>query len=542
VADDKSLSQEGRPGGLRRDAIIALLLVAAFLVIAVNAFTRPGLAWDEALDIPCAASFVNWFARLPESFNWPDFHEEVGYYQSHPPLGRYVMAVFMALFGESLGILYAPRAATVVTTAALLAAVYFFSLKVRGRFVAVLSTAFLVFMPRFFANALLAVLDVPMAIWWFVAAALFYLSMEKGTLAFPAGLAAALAFSTKIQGAMLPVVLWPWGLYFHRKKALPAMIWTALLTPLVFFALWPFLWGAPLVNLGKYLGEKFGFVVAFYGWLGYDLKTLGDATHRMLIRTPVPVLYFGRVYANPPWHYSLVMTAITTPPGILAAAVFGLAARIRRWEGAALTVFLAANAGVWPLAFAAGLGTPYDGVRLFLSMCPFIAILAAMGVKRAWDALVARGLPRVLTGALLGFFIASQAAGLAIFGPLGLSYYNCLAGGLDGADRIGFDVTFWGECADEPVLDYINGNAPENSRVAAFPMGALYVFNARQFGLLRADLQAVESGGDWDYMIVVNRGAYLESRPDIVELTGRPAMTRMLRGVPAAWVVERDLE
>ena len=544
MAGDKVAPKRERPADAsRRNILTILLMLAAYLALAFDQLMRAGLAWDEALYIPYAAAFVNWFEGLPASFNWAEFYASLGHYQSHPPLAKYVMAVFLELFGGVLGFLNAPRAATVLTTAGLLAAVYFFALKVRGRFVAVLSVVFLAVMPRFFANGLFAVLDMPTAFWWFAAAALFYLSMENRTLAFAAGLAAALAFSTKINGAMLPVVLWPWGLYFYRKRALPAIIWTAVLTGVIFFALWPFLWGSPFVNAGMYFGEKFDFVLACYAWLGYDLKTIGDAAHSMLVRTAVPVLYFGRVYSDgAPWHYPFAMTAITTPPGILAAAALGLFVRLRRREGAALTVFLVANAAFWPLAFAVGLGKPYDGVRLFLSIFPFVAILAAMGVKHLWDVLAARGVPRTVTGIALALLVASQAAGVVFFGAFGLSYYNCLVGGLSGADRIGFDVTFWGECVDEEVLGFINAKAGENARVAVFPMGALYGINARQFGLLRGDLQVVDSGGDWDYLIIANRGAYLEGRGDLVELTHDAAMTRMLRGVPAAWVVERDVE
>jgi len=165
-----------------------------------------------------------------------------------------------------------------------------------------------------------------------------------------------------------------------------------------------------------------------------------------------------------------------------------------------------------------------------------------MGVRHLWERLAARGVGPKVLGAALAVFVASQAVGLALFSHFGLSYYNLLVGGLAGAERAGFDVTFWGECADEEVLSFINARAPQGSRVAAFPMGALYVYNARQFGLLRGDIEAVESDAQWDCIIIANRGAYLAEREDLAELTSRAVFTKSIRGVPAAWVVERERE
>jgi 4-amino-4-deoxy-L-arabinose transferase-like glycosyltransferase len=439
-----------------------------------------------------------------------------------------------------MGFLYAARVAGVVTTAVLLGAVYMFTLGVRDRFTAVCATVFLVLMPRFIANGFFAILDIPTALWWFAAAALFYLAMENRKLAWAAGLAAGLALTTKINCLLLPVVLWPWGLYFYRRKAVPAIVWSAVLMPVVFFALWPFLWADPIVNFGKYFGEKFGFVVAVYKWFGVDLATHGDALHRMLQRSAVPVLYVGKVYAGGvPWHYPLVMTAITTPPGILAAAAAGAARWLREREDAALFSFLIVNVAFWLLAFAAGLAEAYDGVRLFLNIFPFVAILAAIGVRWAWQAVAKTpiGVPGAWAVAVL--FVASQAGGTLLYGPYGLSYYNRLIGGLKGAERNGFDVTFWGEPADFTMLEYINDHAAQGAKVASFPMGRLYVNNMRAFALIRLDLTPVLTEDDWDFLIIANRGGFLESRGDLKALTADAVVTRKVRGVPAAWLVEK---
>lgn len=541
MADGKeSLPKDNGRANLRREVAFFLVVVGVYVVPALRWFAEPGLAWDEALYIPYSEAFRQWFAGLPGTLNWADFYNTLGHFQSHPPLAKYVFSIFSALFGGSLGPLYACRLASIATTAALVGAVYLFTLRLRGRFEAIAAALLLILMPRFFANGMLAVLDVPAAFWWFVAAALFYLAMENRRLAWLAGLACALAFSTKINALMLPVVLWPWGIFFYRKKALPAILWSLVFVPVVFFAIWPFLWGAPIVNTGKYFAEKFPFVLEIYQRFGVDLASHGDAAHRMLVRSDVPVLYFGRVYTQgAPWHYAVVMIAVTTPVGILAAAAAGCAAVSRQVRHRKYLVFLVLNVVFWPLALALGAGKPYDGVRLFLSVFPFIAILGGAGVRWAWGAVVGRGLPSWVADIVVSLFLLWQAVGLSAYGALGLSYYSEVVGGVRGAAKSGFDVTFWGEVADNELLSVINDSAPDASRVAAFPMGALYVNNMRAFALLRGDLQPVDEWDDWDYMIVANRGAYLAGREDIKAMVAEPLAEKRLRGEPVAWVVRK---
>lgn len=541
--EEKSGAREGLLGqNAVRELSAVVVILAAVLVLCGWFLTIPGLAWDEAMYVPYAENYREWFADLPASLNWNDFNRSLALYQSHPPLTKYAMAVSIQFFGESMGFLYACRVAGVMMTAALVAIVYLFTRSVRSRFEGILAAVFLVLMPRFFANGLFAILDVPMALWWFAAAALFYMAMENRRFAWVAGLAAGLAMATKINALMLPLVLWPWGIYFYRRKALPAIIWSAVLMPVVLFASWPFLWVSPIINTGKYFGEKFGFIVSIYRWFGVDLASHGDAAHRMLQRTAVPVSLFRTIYVNgPPCYYALLMTAITTPPGIIAAAAGGAARWLREREEAKLFSFLIWNVAFWLIIFSVGLSTAYDGVRLFLNIFPFVAILAAIGVRWAWDAVRKSALPRWAAPFLLAVFIASQSVGFFRFGAFGLSYYNVLVGGLKGADRLGFDVTFWGETIDPTLLDYVNETAPQGARIAAFPMGTLYTNNARAFGLLRMDLQPVNHWEDWDYLLAANRRAYFATAgPEVKELTRDATAVRTLNGVQAAWIVERE--
>jgi hypothetical protein len=328
-------------------------------------------------------------------------------------------------------------------------------------------------------------------------------------------------------------------LYFYGRKAWPAIIWTAALMPAMFFALWPFLWWEPGVALGKYFGEKLPFIVSAYGAAGIDLRSSGDALHRMFQRTEVSVLYFGKVYSSAPWHYAAVMTAITTPVVTLAAALLGAVGLARAGRPRRLVSFLAWNVLFWIIVFSCGAARPYDGVRLFAVILPFVAVLAGIGVQFVWERF-SRAKADAWRGRIFAaLIIAPTMVSFAVIEPWGLSYYNILAGGLAGAARAGMPVTYWGECVDDEISSYVNREAAEGARVAAFPMGILYVENMRYFGLLRADIKQVAVEDDWDYLIIANRGDALAAREDLAGLAASAAVTKRIQGVEAAWLVER---
>ena len=148
---------------------------------------------------------------------------------------------------------------------------------------------------------------------------------------------------TKVQGILLPPVVFVWSLYRFRFHALrPLTVW-GFTGAIVFFLGWPWLWLDPVGN---------------------TLQYLGNAAERPTLY----VWYFGQRFADKdvPWHYPFVMTAITVP-----LLVFGLAiTRVcqRRLERA--EQFLLATV-VFPMVVFALPGTPvYDGTRLFLIVMP----------------------------------------------------------------------------------------------------------------------------------------------------------------------------
>lgn len=98
-------------------------------------------------------------------------------------------------------------------------------------------------------------------------------------------------------------------------------------------------------------------------------------------------------------------------------------------------------------------GTPvYDGVRLFLMAFPLWAVWAGIGARWLIERpTVAAWRPRVRHG-MLAALLALQGTGLFLYHPCHLSYYSALVGGLPGAERLGFEATYWGDTVREPMM------------------------------------------------------------------------------------------
>ena len=98
-------------------------------------------------------------------------------------------------------------------------------------------------------------------------------------------------------------------------------------------------------------------------------------------------------------------------------------------------------------------GTPvYDGVRLFLMVFPLWAVWVGIGARLLIGRPTVAAWPLRLRYGMLAVFVVLQGTGLIVYHPCQLSYYNLLVGGLPGAQRLGFEVTYWGDTVREPML------------------------------------------------------------------------------------------
>jgi hypothetical protein len=239
----------------------------------------------------------------------------------------------------------------------------------------------------------------------------------------------------------------------------------------------------------------------------------------------VRTLFFGTPYQIAPWYYAAAMLAISTPPLVLVAAIAGLGDAVRRdalrgdllRQGTrrGVAVLLYSNV-LWPLVLVSLPGVPrYDGVRLFLTAMPFVAIAASVGAlcagrllerhrPQGWFAGRISGFRAVV--ALYGIGIALTLVNLARLHPYQNAHFNSFVGGIDGADRIGFDIEYWGSAYRE-VWPWAN----ENGGRFWIAVGRLDVMTEKLDGRIAPRVR-FGTEADSDYAILMNRPGKFDAK------------------------------
>ena len=514
----------GRRGVGRIATLLGVLAAGAVLLTLAD----PGITIDEPLDVRPGRRYVATLLARGAGSLQPEVI--VATYRDnaeHPPLGRWLLGV-ASTFGQPAEVLLrggpdptgtyvvTARAAPALAFGVLVGLVALAAGRVDGRAGAVAAGLALGLMPRVFAHAHLAALDTFIALGWAAALLAVVRATERprpvAALAL-AGIVWGLALLTKIHAWFLPPVALAWALSrLPVGRALAG--WSAWLGVglATFVAGWPWLWADTWGRLATYLGT------------GVE-------------RASISVLYFGRVYADRdvPWHYPFVYFAATIPVGLLALAAWGTArgwadparrARTRLWVGSILLFLFLFSTRV----------AVYDGERLFLVVFPFAAILAGQGFADLW----ARG-TTARRRALLAF-LAAQGVGVVWMHPFGLSYYNALVGGLPGAERLGLELTYWGDAVDDVLLDRLAVEARPGQAAALVPTLAP---NQGKFATTRrlARLPLVVGDGEEatraDYLLVSRRSAYWSEAVRRRLATDRWVAVRSRQGVWLAALLAR---
>jgi len=481
------------------------IFLTVFSLIAWTA-SDAGLTWDEAIYYRFAIEYMRWFDS--PAFDASSLARTWGAGQVHPPLGKLWIAGSFALFGGFADVITAARLGAGLLFAATAAALYLWLARLKNERVGLMAALALVLMPRMFAHGHFANLGMPSLFLWVITVIAFERGIHKRGWSVVCGAAFGLALLTKVDAFFLPVVLGPWGLLFHGKKAVRNLVAMAVAGPIFFIAGWPVFWHHPVEGVRGFL--------AYWSGLGETKRGI------------VPTYYLGRVYRESvaPWHYAIVMLLATTPLPILAAAAAGAAGvfrgiRARRHERG-LEALILWNAVFFVGIFSApGLGK-YDGVRLMMPSLGFLAALAALGGDAAWLRIRARARNAKNAACALGaVLLAWLILPVMVLHPFQLCYYGELVGGPWGAERFGFETTYWNDTLTQEALDFINARAPARARVAKLGVGdkvwqmykALSVRDeetGRVTQGLRQDLLDGEfESGRWDLLVVCPRQSML---------------------------------
>jgi hypothetical protein len=185
----------------------------------------------------------------------------------------------------------------------------------------------------------------------------------------------------------------------------------------------------------------------------------------------IEIFYLGKKYIySLPWHNAWVLMGVTIPAAILVGGLVGLCTSFWNIRRDPLRMFFVLQMITLPVSRM--LPTPaHDGVRLMLPAFFFFAGLVGWGFE--WiDQIVERfrseeySTTPVLTVAA-AFLLGPPAYWLVRTHPHELSYYNGFVGGLNGAQRLGFEPTYWYDAMTPEVLNRIND--PERG----MPAGAM---------------------------------------------------------------------
>jgi len=442
--------------------------VVSFLILSVT-LSDIGLTWDEPFYLLYPLSYGEWFKTPHFSTITRYFPNEV-----HPPLGKYITGSGLLLFSSFISPLTSLRLPVMGISSLLIVFLYFITRKFYGKSAGYFSAFALLFTPRVFGHMHLATLDIPLTFFFFLSVYTFYMGLSSKKWSMIFGVFTGLTISVKASGLFLfpPLILW--ALIFRRKEAWRNFAFSFVLSPLVFFLLWPRMWVSTPLHLKEFLLNQ-------------------------ITRLHIPVYYLGKVYTESmkvPWHYPLLMTVFTLPFFLLLLSLLGIILSFKKQDEA---LFI-----LPPLFFFFMVSLPqaekYDGVRLFLPVFPFLMFLAGKGflfLKEKY--LKSRYF-------LLYLLLLPSLVSLFLIHPFYLSYYNILTGGLLGAQRKGMELTYWGDAINNKVFEWVNTNASEGSTISFYPAGYRQVKFYSLLGYLRKDLKGQDTINEKaDYIVLQMR-------------------------------------
>jgi hypothetical protein len=558
----------------RGDWAVAAALMVGVFVLTLAASTRQGVHRDESVYMQAGERYAAyWNGAVTGKVKAPFSEKTVAATWScgeacnseHPPLMKTLYGLSWRTF-KFLSPVTAFRLPTALMFGILAALVYLFFVDAwavregpaarvaAGRAAALAAALLTAAQPRAFFHAQTASFDLPAATLWFACAYAYWRALASPRpvrAAVGVGLLYGLFLATKLQSFFLPAALaahWAylvvrraWLLRRERESAPPLpRPWPILamvtLGPLVFYALWPYLWHHPIAHFGKYWAFHAGHVHYNFEYLGVNYN-----------RPPFP------------WHEPLVMLVTTAPVVLLALAASGVAILVRTRRpapgdlhdprGSRMFLLLMALVPVAP--FLTGRAPIFGETKHWLATMPVLAVCAGVALQhlglRLLEDWKLDGAPRarlVVLAALVGVSVAPAVVETARSHPYGLSHYNALAGGAPGGADLGMNRQFWGY-APEGLFPWMNANLPQGTRIYPHDWANMAFVYQQRDGRLRKDFAATgkEQPGirSSDVALVVHERHFAKYDYMIWNEYGhlQPSVVLTLDGVPLVSLYER---
>ncbi len=509
-------------------AIFAAIVVVVVVVVGVSA-QQVGFTRDEGYYFKAAELYGEWFRQLASSpsaaLSREGIDAHLSYNPEHPFLMKGLFAV-SALVNGVVGIAAAHNAmrfpAWCVAGLAV-ALVYALGRTLKlSRGLSLVASLIFVSMPRVFWHMHLSTFDVAVTAGHLglITAYLRFRHSVAGVVV--VGAAFGVAAATKHNVLPVPALLvlhWimttprtafraPW-----LPAAFPAL---AVVGPVVYVALWPYLW--------PNVAGRFGAYVAFH-----------------LRHEHYPIMLFGELLTAPPfpWSFPVVMWALTIPTPLLVLGAAGLALAtyvsaahvvdvfrgrpliertrvvlgdVRRAPTGSTALLLLINA-VYPVLLIALPSSPiFGGTKHWMNALPFVMVLGTWALAEATSR-VGEGLRARAVVAVVAVVVPGLVQSASVW-PYGLSAYNAVAGFERGAANAGLQRTFWGYEMRE-VMPIINERTPPRGRVHGGDVNADSFRRAVADGLLRADLTYHPSVVGADVAHVEPQGEFKQQQLDV---------------------------
>jgi 4-amino-4-deoxy-L-arabinose transferase-like glycosyltransferase len=466
------------------DWLIFWTLCLGYATWLLSTVSDLGYARDEGFYFQAADAYLDWFLilfdepgkALQQSVVDRHFrvnHEHPGLIKSLFGLSRYFFYDQLGWFEEK-GTSY--RFVGIALSSLAVGTIYRWGAEAIGREAGLVAALGFAFIPRIFYHSHLDCFDMPVLAMWLFTTYAYWRALERPTWGrvLLTGVLYGLLLDTKHNSWLLPFALvahWLlahggelWRSWSKRRLGIPpALFAMALIGPLVFYALWPWIWSNTIPRLAEYV--KFHTAHVYYN-----------------------MEFLGQTYFEPPFprSYAWLMSLATVPfvLWVVAAVGVGEVARalwterlspwIAQWRAAGLAASLRdetcdpalarrhSTFVLWGLfilvSYAPWLSNSspiFGGTKHWTIAYPFLCLfggLGFVGIVRSACASLSRVRPASF-GPRYFWLARAGLAALLLTGPFlmtahshpwALSTYLPLVGGAPGGATMGLNRSFWG--------------------------------------------------------------------------------------------------
>ncbi len=522
-----------------RDHVIGGAIGLVYVVWLLATARSLGFPRDEGFYFHAASDYARWFRLLLEQPRQAMLQSNVdgmwNYNHEHPALMKSLFALSWMFLHEKWRLFQ--DASTAFRFPAMLMAgmslyvTYLFGARAYGRTAGVVAAILFACQPNVFFHAHLACFDIPIVAMWLLCIYAYWRSTQEPGLgwAIACGFIYGLTLETKHNAWILPAVFVPHAIFiswraFSRgisvgRVSFPAsLVAMAIIGPIVFFALWPWMWADTLPRLQEYVNFHLHHEY-------YNIEFL----HETIWEPPAPKLFVPVMILATVPTITVLLFLIGAGDRIVLGVRRLRAAVLRRMpgrtdEGVALAaelprdraetdllVLLAVGAAIGPFFLSK---TPiFGGTKHFMTAFPFLAILAGHGFSRVATILANVDIPRLplagrtdavkqaITGGLVAIVGIGPLVITAHSHPFGLCHYVPIVGGVAGGADLGLYRQFWGYTT-QSLAPWLAENAPPNATIFIHDTAGDSWTRMVDEKRIRPDLRPVWSPTDATFSIV----------------------------------------